>query len=123
MNCTELANVPGSSVSEAQVGGWWSIAVDVPEHGIVSYFWGKYTTVEPHTQLQHTMCYSQDAAEFTERNLDRAIAEVVVDFEQRGDKVWVRFAQYGQLPKEQIPLAQAGMESYFDSLANFLDNK
>jgi hypothetical protein len=33
----------------------------------------------------------------------------------------VRFAQYGDMPADQVPLATAGMQSYFDSLQNYLD--
>jgi uncharacterized protein YndB with AHSA1/START domain len=41
---------------------------------------------------------------------------VVVDFEDRGESTVVTFAQFGEMPEEQIPQTQAGMESYFDSL-------
>jgi uncharacterized protein YndB with AHSA1/START domain len=117
---TVLANVPGSSTSDAVVGGWWTIAVDVPEHNMVSCFWGQYTAVEPNTRLEHTMFYSQDMAEFDARDLAGEFAKVVVEFEQRGEDVWVKFSQYGELPPEHIPMAKAGMESYFESLENFL---
>jgi uncharacterized protein YndB with AHSA1/START domain len=45
---------------------------------------------------------------------------VAVDFEPRGDGAWVRFSQYGEMPAEQVPQTKAGMESYFDSLDEFL---
>ena len=61
---TVLANVPGSSVSEPVVGGAWAIAVDVPEAGFQSCFWGTYTALEPGKLIEHTMYYSQDPAEF-----------------------------------------------------------
>jgi len=32
----------------------------------------------------------------------------------------VRFAQCGQMPADQAAMAQAGMESYFDSLGEYL---
>jgi uncharacterized protein YndB with AHSA1/START domain len=117
---TVLANVPGSSASEPVVGGWWAIAVDVPEHNMVSCFWGKYTAVEVNTRLEHTMFYSQDIAEFTARDITGEFAKIVVEFEQRGVDVWVKFSQFGELPPEHVPMAKAGMESYFESLANFL---
>ena len=117
---TDLKNVPGSSVSEPHVGGWWTIAVDVPEYGFVSYFWGLYTVVDEHRQLQHTMSYSQTEEQFIARDRNAEFATIIVDFEERDKGAWVRFAQYGELPEDQIPLARAGMESYFQSLADYL---
>ena len=32
----------------------------------------------------------------------------------------MKFSQYGELPEDQAVQAQAGMESYFDSLAAYL---
>jgi hypothetical protein len=32
----------------------------------------------------------------------------------------VKFSQFGELPEGQPAQAKAGMESYFDSLANYL---
>ena len=117
---TVLTNVPGSSVSEVHVGGAWAIAVDVPEAGFQSCFWGTYTAVEPHALLEHTMHYSQDVAEFAAKDLTGEFAKIVVTFEERPSGSWVKFSQFGELPEEHIPLAQAGMESYFQSLADFL---
>lgn len=117
---TELKNVTGSSVSEPVVGGAWAIAVDVPEYGFQSCFWGQYTAVEQGKLLEHTMFYSQDAAEFAAKDLSGEFAKIVVDFEERPGGTWVRFTQYGELPEEHIPLAKAGMTSYFQSLADYL---
>lgn len=117
---TVLANVPGSSVSEPHVGGAWAIAVDVPEAGFQSCFWGTYTAVEPGKLIEHTMFYSQDPAEFAAKDLSGEFAKIVVDFEERPTGPWVKFSQYGELPEEHIPLAKAGMESYFQSLADYL---
>ena len=118
---TVLKNVVGSSVSEPVVSGNWAIAVDVPEHNMQSCFWGQYTAVEEGKLLEHTMFYTQDPAEFAAKNLSGEFAKIVVDFEERPTGSWVRFTQYGELPEEHIPLAKAGMESYFQSLADFLD--
>jgi hypothetical protein len=52
-------------VSDAVVGGWWTVAVDV---------------------------------------------------------TWVRFSQFGELPEGQVEQTQQGMESYFDSLGEYLDD-
>ena len=118
---TVLKNVVGSSVSEPVVGGNWAIAVDVPEHNMQSCFWGQYTAVEEGKLIEHTMFYTQDPAEFAAKDLSGEFAKIVVDFEERPTGSWVRFTQYGELPEEHIPLAKAGMESYFQSLADYLD--
>ena len=117
---TNLRNVPGSAVSEPEIGGWWTIAVDVPQAGFQSYFWGKYTVLEPYTLIEHSMFYSQNPQEFVARDVSGKSARITVEFEERGEKTWVRFSQFGELPAEQIPLAKMGMESYFQSLAHFL---
>jgi len=115
-----FANVPGSVVSEAEVGGWWTVAVDVPEHGFAACFYGRYTRIEPMTALEHTMHYTQSTREFAARDLTGPHHDVVVDFESRGESAWVRFSQFGELPEGQAEQAQTGMESYFDSLGAFL---
>jgi uncharacterized protein YndB with AHSA1/START domain len=117
---TDLTNVPESSVSDPVVGGGWAIAVDVPEFGFQSCFWGTYTSIEPHKRLEHTMFYSEDPAEFAAKDMSGDFAKIVVDFEERPTGSWVRFSQYGELPEEHIPLAKAGMDSYFQSLADYL---
>ena len=115
-----LAVLPGSVVSEPEVGGWWTAAIDVAAHGFVAYFFGVYTAVEPRVRLSHTMLYTQSADEFAARDLTGPHHDVVVDFESRGESAWVRFSQFGELPEGQAEQAQAGMESYFDSLGAFL---
>lgn len=117
---TDLTNVPESSVSDPVVGGGWAIAVDVPEFGFQSCFWGTYTAVEPLKRLEHTMFYSEDPAEFAAKDMSGDFAKIVVDFEERPTGSWVRFSQYGELPEEHIPLAKAGMDSYFQSLADYV---
>lgn len=117
---TDLAAVPGTAVSEAVEGGRWKVAVDVSAHGFNAYFWGRYQRVVPHQQLAHTLCYSQDLNEFVQADDAAPHHDIVIDFEQRAEGVWVRFAQYGEMPAEQALQAQAGMESYFDSLGAYL---
>jgi uncharacterized protein YndB with AHSA1/START domain len=117
---TDLVNVPGSVVSEPVPGGWWTCAVDVPEHGFVSYFYGRYTAVVENARLEHSMHYTQSAEEFAARDEASPAHRVVVEFETRGFRSWVKFSQFGVLPEGQAVRAQAGMESYFDSLEAFL---
>jgi uncharacterized protein YndB with AHSA1/START domain len=117
---TVLSVVPGSTTSQARVGGIWSVAVDVPDYGFVAYFWGQYKDVQEGARLEHSMIYSQDQAEFVLKDMSKPSHRIVIDFEERDGGVWVRFSQYGEMPAEQIEATQAGMESYFDSLAEYL---
>lgn len=117
---TDLSVVPGSVESEAVVGGPWAVAVDVPAMGFVAYFYGRYTDVVENARLEHTMAYTQSAEEFAARDEDAPHHRVVIEFESRAFRSWVKFSQFGELPEGQAVQAQAGMESYFDSLAGYL---
>ena len=117
---TALSVLPESAVSEPHVGGWWTVGVDVPENGFVAYFFGKYTEVTENVRLVHTLFYTQDAAAFAARDVSGDHHRINIDFESRGDSTWVKFAQFGELPEGQAEMAQAGMESYLDSLEAFL---
>jgi hypothetical protein len=68
------------------------------------------------------MSYTQSKTEWETRDMSAPHHEVVLDFEDRGEKSWVKFSQFGEMPAEQIELTKAGMESYFDSLADFLSD-
>lgn len=83
---TDLSVVPGSAVSENNVGGRWAVAVDVSAHGFNAYFWGRYSVVEPNKKLVHTLCYSQDETEFITRDDNAPGHTIVIDFEERGAK-------------------------------------
>ncbi len=117
---TGLANVPGSVVSDAVEGGLWTVGVDVPEHGFVAYFYGRYTKVVENLLLEHTMHYTQSAEEFAARDESSPSHRVTIEFDSRGMYSWVKFSQFGELPEGQAVQAQAGMESYFDSLEAYL---
>lgn len=117
---TVLSVVPGSAVSQPTVGGWWTVAVDVPDNGFVAYFFGTYSDVTANSRLVHTLYYTQDEAEFIARDLSGEHHRIEIDFESRGDVTWARFAQFGELPEGEAEQAQAGMESYFDNLELFL---
>ena len=118
---TVLTVVPGSVVSEAEVGGRWAVAVDVPMNDTVAYFWGRYADVVEHRRLEHTLSYSQDEIEFIARDDDAPAHRVVVDFTPTELGTLVRFTQFGEMPDEQIEATRMGMTSYFDSLEAFLD--
>lgn len=117
---TDLANVPGLTASEERVGGLWTVAVDVPMYGMVAYFFGKYTRLDTYSYIEHTMHYTQSLEEFTARDFETPHHEVQVKFEERGEKTFVSFSQFGEMPAEQIDLTRQGMTSYFDSLENYL---
>ncbi len=117
---TDLSVVPGSVISEPHDGGWWTVGVDVSAHGFNAYFWGTYSELEENQRIVHSMNYSQDATEFAARVITEDAHRIEIDFEDRGDCAWVRFAQFGELPADQAEGAKAGMESYFDNLSRYL---
>jgi Activator of Hsp90 ATPase homolog 1-like protein len=86
----------------------------------VAYFYGRYTAVVENARLEHTMAYTQSADEFAARDEAAPHHRVLVEFETRGFRSWVKFSQFGDLPEDQAVQAQAGMESYFDSLEAYL---
>jgi uncharacterized protein YndB with AHSA1/START domain len=118
----ELSCLPNSLENHSEVGGIWSVSVDVPEHGFVAYFYGLYTEVKKFELMAHTMSYTQSAEEWLARDMSAPHHDVVLDFEDRGQYSWVKFSQFGEMPAEQIELTKAGMESYFDSLAIYLES-
>jgi uncharacterized protein YndB with AHSA1/START domain len=117
---TALKSVPGATTSELHIGGLWTCAVDVAQFGFVAYFFGKYTKIENHKVIEHTLHYTQSKEEFDAKNFDSESHLIVLDFENRGNTSWIKFSQYGELPEGQAEQTKAGMESYFDSLSNFL---
>jgi uncharacterized protein YndB with AHSA1/START domain len=117
---TDLNSIKGATVSDMKVGGLWTCAVDVPELNFVAYFFGKYLTIQEFEKIEHTLHYTQSKEEFEAKNFDTESHHIVLDFEDRGKKSWVKFSQFGALPDGEAEQAQAGMESYLDSLSNFL---
>lgn len=120
---TILSVVPGSVTSDARPGGTWAVAVDVPMNDFVAYFFGIYSVIEQHKRIEHSMSYTQSHEEFELRPADAPAHKVVVEFEDRGGKTWVKFSQFGEMPEEQIQATTDGMTSYFDSLEQHLDWK
>ena len=118
---TEYSCVKGATTSELRVGGLWTVAIDVPQFNFVAYFYGQYQSVETNRQLKHTLHYTQSVDEFVLRDMSTPSHLIVIDFADRGSSSWARFSQFGELPEGDAEQAQAGMESYFDSLGNFLN--
>ena len=116
----DLSVVPGSVASDPVPGGEWAVGVDVPEHGFVAWFHGRYTEVDAPRRFVHTLHYTQDRAEFDARDESAGHHLVSVDLESRGSGSWARWSQVGEMPAEQVAATKAGMESYFDSLGAHL---
>ena len=117
---TMLNSVAGATISEAQVDGRWQVAIEVPMDGSVHCFYGRYTHVEPMKYLEHTMHYTVIIDEFKARDESTEFHIVKIEFEDRGDKSFVRWTQYGELPEDQIDMTRAGMSNYLDSLEQYL---
>ncbi len=115
-----LKVIPGSATSEAEVGGTWSIAVDVSDNGFNAYFWGTYSVVELHQKLVHDLNYSQDELEFALREPGAEAHRIEIDFTKTDGGTVVRFSQYGEMEQEQAEASREGMESYFDNLESYL---
>jgi hypothetical protein len=70
--------------------------------------------------LEHTLHYTTSPEEFAARDFSTESHLIRIEFEDRGSSSWSKFSQYGELPEGQAEMAQAGMTSYFESLAQFL---
>ncbi len=112
----DLAVVPGSVTSHVVVGGEWAVGVDVPQHGFVAWFHGRYTEVHVPTRFVHTLHYTQDRGEFEARDESGGHHLVSVDLAPRDDGAWAGWSQFGEMEADQVAATRAGMESYFDSL-------
>lgn len=117
---TDLGSTTGATVSELVVGGLWSCGVDVPDHGFTAYFFGKYTKIEENELLEHTMHYTTSPEEFAAKDFATESHLIRIEIEDRGSSSWSKFSQFGELPEGQVEMAQAGMHSYLESLAQFL---
>jgi uncharacterized protein YndB with AHSA1/START domain len=111
---------PGSVISDPVVGGLWAVGVSVPDEDFVAYFFGKYTAVVENARLEHTLHYTESAEEFAAMDFTSEFHRILVEFETRDFRSWVKFSQFGDLPEKDAIQAQAGMESYFDSLEQYL---
>ena len=118
---TDLSSTKGATVSNLSIGGLWSCGVEVPEHGFTAYFFGKYTKIEKNKLLEHTLHYTTSLEEFAAKDFATESHLIRIEFEDRGSSSWSKFSQFGELPEGQAAMAQEGMTSYFESLADFLE--
>ena len=115
-----MSSTKGASVSELKVDGLWACGVEVPAHGFTAYFFGKYTKIINHQLLEHTLHYTTSAEEFVKKDFSTESHLIRIEFEDRGSSSWSKFSQFGELPEGQAEMAQAGMNSYLESLAQHL---
>lgn len=111
----------GTVRSEMQIGGIWTYAVEVPGRESISYFYGKYTEIEVNKYFHHTMHYTESLEDFKAMDFNAPAHEISVEFEDRGEKSWAKFSQFGEAPEEQVVMMIQGIESYFDSLYSYLE--
>ena len=119
---TDLSSTKGATRSEVEIGGLWACGVEVPEHSFTAYFFGKYTSIVPNQLLEHTLHYTTSAEEFAAKDFSSESHLIRIEFEDRGASSWSKFSQFGELPEGQAEMAQAGMNSYLESLARHLKN-
>jgi uncharacterized protein YndB with AHSA1/START domain len=117
---TDLSSTKGGTVSDLVVGGMWSCGVEVPEQGFTAYFFGHYSKIVQNKLVEHTLNYTTSAEEFARKDLTADSHLIRIEFEDRGSSSWSKFSQFGELPEGQAEMAQAGMNSYLESLAQFL---
>ena len=117
---TDLGSTKGATVSDLSISGLWSCGVEVPEHGFTAYFFGKYTKIEKNQLIEHTMHYTTSSEEFAAKDFSTKSHLIRIEFKDRGSSSWSKFSQFGELPEGQAEMAQAGMNSYLESLAQFL---
>ena len=119
---TDLSSTKGATRSEVEIGGLWACGVEVPKHNFTAYFFGKYTSIVPNELLEHTLHYTTSAEEFEAKDFSSESHLIRIEFEDRGASSWSKFSQFGELPEGQAEMAQAGMNSYLESLARHLKN-
>lgn len=119
---TDLRATKGATVSNLTIGGLWTCGVEVPEQGFTAYFFGKYTKIQKNKVLEHTLHYTTSAEEFAKKDFSTESHLIRIEFEDREMSSWSKFSQFGELPEGQADMAQAGMNSYLESLARFLSS-
>lgn len=117
---TDLGATKGATVSDLVIGGMWSCGVEVLEQGFTAYFFGQYSKIVQHKLVEHTLNYTTSAEEFAKKDLTADSHLIRIEFEDLGSSSWSKFSQFGELPEGQAEMAQAGMNSYLESLARFL---
>jgi uncharacterized protein YndB with AHSA1/START domain len=116
----DLRSTIGATKSVLEIGGLWSCGVEVPAHNFTAYFFGKYSKIVVNELLEHTLHYTTSAEEFAKKDFSTESHMIKIEFQDRGSSSWSKFSQFGELPEGQAEQAQAGMNSYLESLAQHL---
>lgn len=116
----DLTSTKNATASDLTIGGLWSCGIDVPAHNFTAYFYGQYLNIIQNELIEHSLHYTQSAEEFVAKDFTTPSHHIVIEFQDRGNSSWVKFSQYGELPEGEEKQAQAGMNSYLESLAQFL---
>jgi uncharacterized protein YndB with AHSA1/START domain len=111
-----------SVVSETFVGGKWSASVVVPVDGSEHHFFGRYRLVDAPNLLEYSMYYAEGDG-IADAKEDGPAGNVWVVIERQASGSQVTYLGTALLPAGEGKAAQAGMESYFDSLAEYLANE
>ena len=119
---TDLSSTKDATISELEIGGLWSCGVEVPAHNFTAFFFGKYTKIVLNELLEHTLHYTNSADDFAKKDFSTESHLIKIEFEDRGSSAGSKFSQFGELPEGQAEMAQAGMNSYLESLAKHLAN-
>ena len=117
-----MSCLSGLTQSEMKIGGLWTYAVQAPGRESISYFFGKYSLIQENLKFEHSMHYTESKDEFELKDFNTSAHQISVEFEARGEKSWSKFSQYGEAPQAQVALMTRGIESYFDSLGEFLNS-
>ena len=117
---TDLSTTKGATVSDLIIDGLWSCGVEVPAQNFTAYFFGQYTEIVHNELLEHTLHYTTSTEEFEKKDFSTESHLIRIEFEDRGPNSWSKFSQFGELPEGQAEMAQAGMNSYLESLSNYL---
>ena len=115
-----MSCLSGATQSEMKIRGLWTYAVQAPGRESISYFFGKYSLIQENLKFEHSMHYTESKDEFELKDFNTSAHQISVEFEARGEKSWSKFSQYGEAPQAQVALMTRGIESYFDSLGEFL---
>jgi len=117
-----MSCLSGATQSEMKIGGLWTYAVQAPGRESISYFFGKYSLIQENLRFEHSMHYTESKDEFELKDFNTPAHQISAEFEARGEKSWSKFSQYGEAPQAQVALMKQGIESYFDSLRDFLNS-
>ena len=117
-----MSCLSGATQSEMKIGGLWTYAVQAPGRESISYFFGKYSLIQENLKFEHSMHYTESKDEFELKDFNTPAHQISAEFEARGEKSWSKFSQYGEAPQAQVALMKQGIESYFDSLRDFLNS-